>query len=67
MQMYMFTYIYTFPIGAISLDNHDQYITFHHKEKHWKLKFKTKIFFKYFISSVEYLKANSQSLVFPVI
>ena len=67
MQMYLFTYIYIFPIGAISLENSDQYITFHPKGKHLKFKFKTDFFFKYFISSEEDLKANSQSLVFPVI
>lgn len=44
MQMYLFTYIYIFPIGAISLENPDQYITFHPKGKHWKFKFKTEFF-----------------------
>ena len=44
MQMYLFTYIYVFPIGAISLENADQYITFHPKGKH--LKFKTDFFFQ---------------------
>ena len=45
MQMYLFTYIYIFPIGAISLENSDQYITFHPKGKHLKFKFKTDFFF----------------------
>ena len=43
-QIKVFTYIYVFPIGAISLENSDQYITFHPKGKH--LKFKTDFFFQ---------------------
>ena len=48
MQMYLFTYIYIFPIGAISLENSDQYITFHPKGKHLKFKFKTDYLSKFY-------------------